>query len=76
MKAGETKTFNLTFPENYPAKNLAGKEVQFEVTLKEVDEEILPALDDKFAKTSALTMVSTNSRLTLRKPPTRSDSSS
>ena len=50
MKAGETKTFNLTFPENYPAKNLAGKEVQFEVTLKEVDEEILPALDDKFAK--------------------------
>ena len=50
MKAGETKTFNLTFPENYPAKNLAGKEVQFEVTLKEVDEEILPALDDKVRK--------------------------
>lgn len=29
---------------------MPGKEVQFEVTLKEVDEEILPALDDKFAK--------------------------
>ena len=55
MKAGETKTFNLTFPENYPAKDLAGKEVQFEVTLKEVDEEILPALDDKFAKDLGVT---------------------
>ena len=54
MKAGETKTFNLTFPENYPAKDLAGKEVQFEVTLKEVDEEILPA-DDKFAKDLGVT---------------------
>ena len=60
MKAGETKTFNLTFPENYPAKDLAGKEVQFEVTLKEVDEEILPALDDKFAKDLGVTDVKEN----------------
>ena len=50
MKPGETKTFPVTFPENYPSKELAGKTVEFEATLKAVGEEVLPALDDEFAK--------------------------
>ena len=50
MTAGETKTFPLTFPADYTAKELAGKAVQFEVTLKKVQQPVLPPLDAQFAK--------------------------
>jgi len=50
MKPGETKTFPLTFPDDYTAKELAGKTVQFEVTLKKVQQPVLPPIDAQFAK--------------------------
>jgi len=50
MALNETKTFDLTFPEEYHAKELAGKTVQFEVTLKQVEEPCLPEVDAEFAK--------------------------
>lgn len=50
MRPGERKSFPLTFPEDYSAKNLAGKTVQFEVTLKKVQQPVLPAVDEQFAK--------------------------
>lgn len=50
MKAGESKTFDLTFPEDYQAKELAGQTVQFELTVKRVDAPELPALDADFAR--------------------------
>jgi trigger factor len=50
MSAGESKKFPLTFPQNYGAKNLAGKAVEFEVSLKKVEAPVLPVLDDEFAK--------------------------
>ena len=50
MKAGETKTFDLTFPEDYQAKDLAGAKVQFELTVKRVEGPELPELDAEFAK--------------------------
>lgn len=50
MKAGEVKTFDMTFPEDYHAKNLAGQAVQFEVTLRRVSEPKLPEVDEYFAK--------------------------
>jgi trigger factor len=50
MKPGETKTFPLTFPADYTAKELAGKTVQFEVTLKKVQQAVLPPIDAQFAK--------------------------
>jgi trigger factor len=50
MKPGEGKTFPLTFPEDYTAKELAGKTVQFEVTLKKVQQAVLPPIDGQFAK--------------------------
>ncbi|MGE5161939.1 MAG: trigger factor [Betaproteobacteria bacterium] len=50
MKPGESRTFPLTFPEDYTAKELAGKAVQFEVTLKKVQQPVLPAIDAQFAK--------------------------
>jgi len=47
---GESFEINVTFPEEYQAQNLAGKPVVFEVTLHELKEEELPALDDDFAQ--------------------------
>jgi trigger factor len=50
MKPQEVKNFPLTFPENYGAKNLAGKTVEFEVTLQKTEAPQLPELNDTFAK--------------------------
>ncbi len=49
MKKDEEKTFELEFPENYHASNLAGKKATFEVKLKTVEERISPKIDDAFA---------------------------
>jgi trigger factor len=48
--AGETRTLNLKFPEAYQAAHLAGKDVSFEVTVKEVRESVLPEVDADFIK--------------------------
>ncbi len=50
MKAGEEKEFELTFPAEYHAKNLAGKPAQFEVKVNEVQERKSPQLSDEFAR--------------------------
>ncbi len=50
MKAGEEKDLDVTFPEDYPSKDLAGKAVVFKVKCHEVKEKEIPALDDEFAK--------------------------
>lgn len=50
MKKEETKDITVTFPETYGAKDIAGKEVAFSVTLKNIREKILPKLDDEFVK--------------------------
>ncbi|KPV39291.1 hypothetical protein AN478_12845 [Thiohalorhabdus denitrificans] len=48
--AGETRTIDVPFPEDYPREELAGKTAQFEVTVKEVREKKLPELDEDFMK--------------------------
>jgi trigger factor len=48
-KAGETKTFDLTFPTDYHAAELAGQTVQFDITVKQVQAPVLPELDAEFA---------------------------
>lgn len=50
LKAGESKTFDMTFPEDYHATNLAGQQVQFEITLKAVEAPVLPEVNADFAK--------------------------
>jgi trigger factor len=50
MKKEESKEFDLTFPEDYPSKQIAGKKAHFKVNLHEVKEEKLPELNDDFAK--------------------------
>lgn len=54
-KAGESKTFDLTFPEDYHAKDLAGQTVQFEITVKQVQAPRLPDVDADFAKMMGVT---------------------
>ena len=49
-KAGDEKDVVVTFPEDYHAKELAGKEAVFKCKVHKVEETILPAIDDEFAK--------------------------
>jgi trigger factor len=44
--AGEDRTLELTFPADYAAAELAGREASFQVTVKEVKRKLLPALDE------------------------------
>lgn len=47
--AGETRQATVHFPEQYPAKELAGKDAVFDVTVKRVEEQVLPEVDEAFA---------------------------
>jgi trigger factor len=51
--AGDDRTVSVTFPEDYQATELAGKEAQFAVTVSEVKEKRLPELGDDFASEAA-----------------------
>jgi len=50
MRRGQERSIAVTFPENYGQKTLAGKPATFRVTVKEIKEKVVPALDDEFAK--------------------------
>ncbi len=50
LKAGESRSFELKFPEDYAGKAVAGKTAAFALTVKRVEEPKLPALDAEFAK--------------------------
>lgn len=50
MKSGESKTFPLAFPEDYHGKEVAGKEADFLVTVKKIEAQHLPEVNESFAK--------------------------
>jgi trigger factor len=50
MKKGEIKEFKLPYPKDFHMKNLAGKMVDFKVTIKDIFERKLPEMNDDFAK--------------------------
>lgn len=50
LRAAEQQTIELTFPQNYATKTLAGRKAQFAVAVKSVEERTLPELDDAFCK--------------------------
>jgi trigger factor len=50
VKAGDSKTFDVAFPADYQAAELAGATVQFEMTVKKVEAARLPEIDADFAK--------------------------
>lgn len=50
MAIGETKGFDVTFPDDYRVEDLRGKAAHFEVELLDLREKLLPEVDDEFAK--------------------------
>jgi trigger factor len=50
MKTGESKTFPLQFPADYHGKDVAGKEADFLVTVKKIEQQNLPEVNEAFAK--------------------------
>ena len=50
LKAGDNKGFDLTFPAEYAAKELAGKAAHFDVQVKDVQAPVMPPIDADFAK--------------------------
>jgi trigger factor len=50
MKVGEEKEIKVTFPENYGAKEIAGKEATFKVKLNKIQEKKIPEINDDLAK--------------------------
>jgi len=50
LKAGDTKSFKVTFPESYAAQHLAGREAEFDVTVKQVAAAEELTIDDELAK--------------------------
>jgi trigger factor len=51
MKAGESKTFPVAFPADYQGKDVAGKEADFLVTMKKIEAQHLPEVNEAFVKT-------------------------
>jgi trigger factor len=49
MKPGETRSVQVEFPAEFPVTELAGKKADYAVTLNEIKEKVLPAMDDAFA---------------------------
>jgi trigger factor len=50
-KAGEERLVKVKFPDDYPAKEVASKDAEFTIQVKEVAKPVAPAVDDEFAKT-------------------------
>jgi len=50
LKAGDTKDVQVTFPEEYHAEDLAGKEAVFQTTINKIEHRLLRELDDEFAQ--------------------------
>jgi len=50
MSAGESKSFSLKFPDDYHGKDVAGKQAEFEIRIKNIDQAQLPEIDAEFAK--------------------------
>ena len=52
-KPGETRTFDIEVPADFPIEGLPGQKIQYTVTVKEIKTRVLPPLDDAFASTVA-----------------------
>jgi len=50
-KPGETRTFEIEVPAEFPVEGLPGQKIQYEVTVKQIKEKVLPELNDAFADT-------------------------
>lgn len=49
MKLGDTRSVQVSFPDDFPVRDLAGKKADYAVTLSEIKQKVLPPMDDAFA---------------------------
>ncbi|MEW5806540.1 MAG: trigger factor [Acidobacteriota bacterium] len=63
MRKGEEREFDVEYPENYYAKNLAAKKVHYRMTLKEIKVKVLPELNDDFARNAYATYYAHDHRI-------------
>jgi len=54
VKVGETRTINVTFPADYGAEAVAGKDATFDITVKALKHPVVPAIDDELAKKAGM----------------------
>ncbi|MFH1687418.1 MAG: trigger factor [bacterium] len=66
MKAGDSKEIEISYPDDYPDKDYAGATVRYEVKIKEVIEQILPEVNDAFAKQTGQAETALELRLKIR----------
>lgn len=66
MVKGETRDLNLTFPENYGAKDLAGADVVFQVTVHHIASKVKAQLDEEFVKSLQIPDVETVNDLKMK----------
>ena len=59
LKAGDEKTIDVTFPEDYGVEKLAGQKAQFDITVNEIKEAQLPEVDEAFAQRFGIETVET-----------------
>ncbi|MDD2865564.1 MAG: trigger factor, partial [Methylococcales bacterium] len=50
LKVGDNKKFTATFPEDYPNEKLKGKTAEFEIDVKQIEEPVLPEIDEEFVR--------------------------
>lgn len=50
LKIGDRQTAQVSYPDSYPNKEIAGKTVDFSIVVREIKQKVLPTLDDEFAK--------------------------
>jgi len=50
MMPGEARTFTIDYPGDHPSEEMAGRRVEYRVTVREIKEKVLPELDDEFAR--------------------------
>jgi trigger factor len=50
LKAGEDKAFDVTFPEGYRNEKLSGKSAEFNISVKKIEQPIIPEVDEEFVK--------------------------
>ena len=63
LKSGDCHDLNVTFPQDYAEKSLAGQDVVFHVDIKEIKEKVLPKVDEDLAVAAEITDVNTLSEL-------------
>ena len=66
VKPGEKREFDVTYPDDYPQKSLAGKNLRYQVDVQSIKRKVLPTVDDELAKSVSESETLADLRIKLR----------